>query len=194
MLCRTSFLQKSEKRFWRKQEFLIVNRSSSITFSIIMYLPGILSAYMLHFPTQKLESNLRDSVNLITNPTSSVMKCCERDVRYDHWYFTVSDWVRILHLYDDKITKMPLETQECWSLLSQEWVVIDVCFFCAHEAKWKEMGLEKYLRLYNKLNNTRYIMGWYLWSISVPTSNWRQQKNILFFSKTTHNFINFCDI
>ena len=85
MLCRTSFLQKSEKRFWRKQEFLIVNRSSSITFSIIMYFPRILRAYTLHFPTQKLESNLRDSVNLITNPTSSVMKCCERDVRYDHW-------------------------------------------------------------------------------------------------------------
>ena len=79
MLSRTSFLQKSEKRFWRKQEFLIVNRSSSITFSIIMYLPGILSAYMLHFPTQNLESNLRDSVKLTTDPTSSVMKHCERE-------------------------------------------------------------------------------------------------------------------
>ena len=117
MLCRTSFLQKSEKRFWRKQEFLIVNRSSSITFSIIMYFPRILRAYTLHFPAQKLESNLRDSVNLITNPTSSVMKCCERDVRYDHWYFTVFDWVRVLHLSDDKITKMSLETQECWFLV-----------------------------------------------------------------------------
>ena len=79
MLNRASFSQKSEMRLCRKQELINGNRPSSITFPTIMYLPGILSAYMLHFPTQNLESNLRDSVKLTTDPTSSVMKHCERE-------------------------------------------------------------------------------------------------------------------
>ena len=127
MLNRASFLQKSEMRLCRKRELLIVNRPSYITFPTIMYLPRILRAYMLHFHTQNLESNLRNRVKLTTDPTSSVVKYCKRDVHYDHWYFIVSDWVRVLHLYDDKITKISLETQQCWSLLTQEWAVIDIC-------------------------------------------------------------------
>ena len=79
MLNRASFSQKSEMRLCRKQELINGNRPSSITFPTIMYLPGILSAYMLHFPTQNLESNLRDSVKLTTDPTSSVMKHCDQN-------------------------------------------------------------------------------------------------------------------
>ena len=150
MLNRASFSQKSEMRLCRKQELINGNRPSSITFPTIMYLPGILSAYMLHFPTQNLESNLRDSVKLTTDPTSSVVKHCDRDVHYDHWYFTVSDWVRILHLYDDKITKISLETQECWSLLTQESAVMDICVKSSmhtrlNEKKWDQNNISDYI-------------------------------------------------